>query len=118
MILISASLNDGLPASSAALTQDHSTMTMKTAAKAMRGTLRLAQPVAEIMASPESQSHRGVAAVDEQQGAGHVRGVVGGEKQDARGDLIGCAVTPEQGALGGVIAVLLERPADRLIAVL
>src|SRR6266851_3850496 len=62
--------------------------------------------------------HRRRAAVDEQQRAGHVRGVVGGEKQDAGGDFIGRAVTPKQGALGGVIPVLLERPADRLNAFL
>ncbi len=63
-------------------------------------------------------SHRGVAAVDEQQRAGHVRGVVRGEKQDAGGDFIGRAVTLEQRALGGVIPVLLERPAERLNALL
>ena len=64
------------------------------------------------------RSHRGVAAVDEQQRAGHVGGVVRGEKQDAGGDFIGRAVTPEQRALGGVIPVLVERATDRLIALL
>src|SRR5215831_15844453 len=63
-------------------------------------------------------SHRGVAAVDEQQGAGHVGGVVRGEKQNAGGDFVGRAVTPEQGALGGVVLVLLEGPADRFVALL
>src|SRR5215831_17042526 len=63
-------------------------------------------------------SHRGVAAVHEQQGAGHVGGVVRGEKQDAGGDFVGRAVTPEQGALGGVVPVLLERPADCFVALL
>src|SRR5262245_63012349 len=64
-------------------------------------------------------SHRGVAAVDEQQRARHVGGVVGSEKQDAGGgNLFGRTVTPEQRALGRVIPVLLERPADRLIALL
>src|SRR5215813_12769474 len=64
------------------------------------------------------RSHRGVAAVDEQQRARHVGGVVGSEKQDAGGNLVGRTVTPEQRALGCVIPVLLERPADRLIALL
>src|SRR5262249_62126962 len=53
--------------------------------------------------------HRSVAAVDEQQGAGHVGGIVRSEKQDAGADFIGRAVAPEQGALGGVVAVLVER---------
>jgi len=64
------------------------------------------------------RSHRGVAAVDEQQRAGHLGGVVRGEKQDAGGDFIGRAVTPEQRALGGVIPVLVERPAERFVALL
>src|SRR5262249_49540391 len=63
-------------------------------------------------------SHRGSAAVDEQQRARHVGGVVGGQKQDTRRDLIGRAVASEQRALGGVVSILLERPADRLIALL
>src|SRR5258708_35541198 len=60
--------------------------------------------------------HRRRAAVDEQPRAGHVRGVVGGEKQDAGGDLIGRAAAPKAGALGRRTPVLLAQPADPLNA--
>src|SRR4029453_3734777 len=63
-------------------------------------------------------SHRGVAAVDEQQRAGHVRGVVRREKQDARGDFLRRAVTPEECAdprLGGLVLLHVARGAARVL---
>src|ERR1700746_2724300 len=58
-------------------------------------------------------SQHGHAAVHEQQGAGDVGGIVGGQKQDRGGDLLGPARALEHGALCGLGVVLLDRLARR-----
>src|ERR1700746_1615595 len=53
-------------------------------------------------------SQHGHAAVHEQQGAGDVGGIVGGQKQDRGGDLLGPARALQPGDLGGPGVVLLD----------
>src|SRR5206468_625975 len=53
-----------------------------------------------------------------QQRARHERCVIGREKQDARRDLFGRARPLQDRALGGVLAVLLERPPELARALL
>src|SRR5215831_9165984 len=56
----------------------------------------------------EYSSQRSHTAVHEQQGAGDVRGIVGGQKQDRGGDLFGPAWALQHGALCGSGVVLLD----------
>src|SRR6266850_1089680 len=53
-------------------------------------------------------SERRHAAVHEQQGAGDVGGIVGGQEQDGGGDLLGPARTLQHGALRGLGVILLD----------
>src|SRR6516165_124266 len=64
-------------------------------------------------APTEYSSQRSHTAVHEQQGAGDVRGIVGGQKQDRGGDLLGPARALQHGALRGLGVVLLNGLASR-----
>src|ERR1700739_5140278 len=59
-------------------------------------------------APAEYSSQRSHTAVHEQQGAGDVRGIVGGQKQDRGGDLLGPARALQHGGLCGPGVVLLD----------
>src|SRR5271155_5293801 len=69
---------------------------------------RSSATVTGLRAPAEYSSQRRHAAVDEQQGAGDVGGIVGGQKQDRGGDLLGPAGTLQHGALRGPGVVLLD----------
>ena len=61
------------------------------------------------MAGPtEYSSQRSHTAVHEQQGAGDIGGIVGGQKQDRGGDLLGPARALQHGDLCGPGVILLD----------
>src|SRR5215831_12131355 len=66
----------------------------------------------------EYSSQRSHTAVHEQQGAGDVGGIVGGQKQDRGGDLLGPARALQHGALCGLGVILLDGLAGRCDAAL
>ena len=66
----------------------------------------------------EYSSQRRHTAVHEQQGAGDVGGIVGGQKQDRGGDLLGPARALQHGALCGLGVILLDGLAGRCDAAL
>src|ERR1043166_8263605 len=70
----------------------------------------LVRPIVRHSEYPLQRSHT---AVHEQQGAGDVGGIVGGQKQDRGGDLLGFARALEHGALCGPGVVLLDGLAPR-----
>src|SRR5262249_25389165 len=63
-------------------------------------------------------SQRSHTAVHEQQGAGDIGGIVGGQKQDRGGDLLGPAWALQHGALCGLGVILLDGLASRRDAAL
>src|SRR5207237_5199444 len=66
----------------------------------------------------EYSSQRSHTAVHEEQGAGDVGGIVGGQKQDRGGDLLGPARALQHGALCGLGVILLDGLAGRCDAAL
>src|SRR2546421_7666375 len=58
----------------------------------------------------EYSSQRSHTAIHEQQGAGDVGGIVGGQKQDRGGDLLSPAWALQHGALCGLGVILLDGP--------
>ena len=66
----------------------------------------------------EYSSQSGHTAVHEQQGAGDVGGIAGGQKQDRGGDLLGPAWALQHGAVCGLGVVLLDGLASRCDAAL
>src|SRR3984893_2809817 len=75
----------------------------------------LVRPIVRHSEYPLQRSHT---AVHEQQGAGDVGGIVGGQKQDRGGDLLGPARGLQPGALCGAGVVLLDGLAGRCDAAL
>ena len=71
------------------------------------------------MSAPtEYSSQRSHTAIHEQQGAGDVGGIVGGQKQDCGCDLLGPARALQHGALCGPGVILLDSLAGRCDAAL
>src|SRR5437899_7325897 len=75
-------------------------------------------PVTHSSTSLAYCSQRSHTAVHEQQGTGDVGGIVGGQKQNRGGDLLGPARALQHGALCGPGVVLLDGLAGRLDAAL
>src|SRR5271169_6461581 len=75
-------------------------------------------PVTHSSTSLAYCSQRSHTAVHEQQGAGDVGGIVGGQKQDRGGDLLGPAGALQHGALCGLGVILLDGLAGRCNAAL